>query len=134
MIFRLSRIATGVDDGRVNQVGGARVGCPVRGNCRGPRAPEPPEEEGDEQRREEILPPGVQEQPLPGAEEPVQVRRLLHEPPRSEGAAAVDRRVAGCPRQTLSEELADFDELHQLGQEEGFHRAQKRLRRKECEE
>ena len=46
------------------------------------------------QGREEVLPAGVQGQPLPGAEEPVQVRRLLHEPPRPEGAPALDRRTA----------------------------------------
>ena len=46
------------------------------------------------QGREEVLPAGVQGEPLPGAEEPVQVRRLLHEPPRAEGAPALDRRLA----------------------------------------
>ena len=76
----------------------------------------------------------VQKQPLPGAEEPVQVRRLLHEPPRAEGAAAVDRRVARRPRQTLSEELPGFDALHQQCQQEGLHGGQRRLRREERKE
>ena len=94
MIFRLSHIIPVARDGSVIEVGDRVDGGPVRGDSGGPRIPDPAEEEGDEQGREEVLPAGVQEQPLPGAEEPVQVRRLLHEPPRPERAAQVDRRFA----------------------------------------